>query len=398
MDMHEFPRKQGNYTEKERLEIAMANINNTDEDDLLDLEAEYGSSFEESPRENRKTGKKDTDEGKTSIGMKIFHALVNVHVLLLLVIIALGFIGISRFKNWGTKVDLAEFFKHNELVVKEDTLDQILPLLDENGQIIRPGEHPTILFMGNAPFADDRDSEDGLVNMIAKEAGATAINCSIAGSTLGITSPEPILNFREYPIDSFNFYWMCHMLCKSNLAFIYEDAKAAFGENVPEGADKVYETVQNIDLNTVDVLAIMYDASDYLEGNKVWDEVNETNISTFVGNLCAGIDLLQEKYPRLRIIVMSPTYAYAIDKDGNYGSSDVYIYGEDGDVLSLYVHQEGHYVVSRGVSFVDNLYSAINEDTAATYLEDNLHLNIEGRKKVAERFLYALNYYKKDTY
>ena len=46
------------------------------------------------------------------------------------------------------------------------------------------------------------------------------------------------------------------------------------------------------------------------------------------------------------------------------------------------------------VTFVDNLYGTINEDNAEDYLTDHLHLNQEGRKKVAERFVYALNYFK----
>ena len=45
---------------------------------------------------------------------------------------------------------------------------------------------------------------------------------------------------------------------------------------------------------------------------------------------------------------------------------------------------------------MDNIYNTINEDNAEKYLEDHLHLNLKGRKKVAERFAYALNYYNQD--
>ena len=37
--------------------------------------------------------------------------------------------------------------------------------------------------------------------------------------------------------------------------------------------------------------------------------------------------------------------------------------------------------------------STIHEDNAREYLSDHIHLNVEGRKKVAERFVYALNYF-----
>ena len=42
---------------------------------------------------------------------------------------------------------------------------------------------------------------------------------------------------------------------------------------------------------------------------------------------------------------------------------------------------------------MDNLYGTITEDQAPDYLSDHLHLNPAGRKKVAERFVNALNYF-----
>ena len=63
------------------------------------------------------------------------------------------------------------------------------------------------------------------------------------------------------------------------------------------------------------------------------------------------------------------------------------------DVLSTYVIKEYTSCASRGVTFVDNLYGTITEDNAKEFLVDNLHLNVKGRKKVAERFSYALHYY-----
>ena len=47
----------------------------------------------------------------------------------------------------------------------------------------------------------------------------------------------------------------------------------------------------------------------------------------------------------------------------------------------------------QGVSFVDNFYGTINETNADLYLLDHINLNVEGRKKLAEHFVYALQYY-----
>ena len=55
---------------------------------------------------------------------------------------------------------------------------------------------------------------------------------------------------------------------------------------------------------------------------------------------------------------MSPTYAYAVDENGDYVSSDMYIYNGR-DVLSTYVIKECYSANIHSVSFMDNLYGNI---------------------------------------
>ena len=83
-----------------------------------------------------------------------------------------------------------------------------------------------------------------------------------------------------------------------------------------------------------------------------------------------------------------------VDENGDYVSSDMYIYNGR-DVLSTYVIKECYSANIHSVSFMDNLYGSITEDNADEYLVDNLHLNVKGRKLIAKRFEYFLNYYSK---
>ena len=142
----------------------------------------------------------------------------------------------------------------------------------------------------------------------------------------------------------------------------------------------------------MDVITLMYDGSDYLAGHNMYSDENPTDIQQFTGNMEAGIELIQQTYPHIRIIVMSPPYAYAIDEDGNYVSSDMYRYNNQ-DVLSTYVIKQYGSAYTRGVTFVDHLYGTITESNADKYLTDNIHLNTEGRKLVAQRFVDALKKY-----
>ena len=114
-----------------------------------------------------------------------FLSHINLHVVLL--IVALIFVGCLIYKvlNFGQLVDLDEIFKDGPGTY-EDTLDTILPLFDADGNPVYKeyGQGDTILVFGNAPFADDRNSDDNLANMLHDMTGATVYNCSVSGSYL----------------------------------------------------------------------------------------------------------------------------------------------------------------------------------------------------------------------
>lgn len=313
---------------------------------------------------------------------------LNTHVLLLAVLIIFIVCIFVKFKNWGEHIDLAEI-EHDNSEGYLDVLDQILPLTDSSGKPVSTGKVDTILAFGNAPFADDRDSKDNLANLIATATGATVYNCSVSGSYLA--AQHPFFSADVAPMDVYSFYWLVTLATSGANAHNFTEAVTALGEDAPPEAQEVFDTLTTIDMNKVDVITIMYDASDYLMGHEMYDDANATNIQQFTGNLEAGIELLQADYPNIRIIVMSPTYAYALNENGEYVSSDMQRYGQD--VLSTYVIKEYASCASRSVSFIDHLYGTITEANASEYLIDNLHLNTNGRKLVANRFVKVLNYY-----
>lgn len=321
---------------------------------------------------------------------------INIHVVLVAVFLAVIAIFVYKIVNWGKFIDLDEIFKDGpgEYV---DNFDTILPLTDEKGMPVYPENadgKTTIVFFGNAPFADDRDSENNLTNIIADMTGATVYNCSVAGSYL---ASLPYDDFDAEPINVFNFYWLCHLAAGNLVNQNYLKAIETLGDEAPAEAQEVYNTIKSIDFSNVDIITVMYDASDYLAGHPVYNGENYTDVNFYTGNLEAGLQLLKEFYPHIRIIVLSPTYAYSdqLDENGNYISSELQFYGEVGSGLYNYVLSQCISCNRNSVTFVD-LYSTITGVNANQYLTDYLHLNVEGRKKVAERFIYALNYYNKD--
>ncbi len=316
---------------------------------------------------------------------------INIHIVLLVVTVV--FVGciLYKFLNFGERIDLDEIFSDGPGEYS-DTYDTILPLIDKSNNPVYKvfGEGSTILALGNAPFADDRDSEDNLASLIQKETGATVYNCSISGSYLATERTERDMD--NAPWDIFSPYWLCNVAAdNTDVCDDYLRALDVLGDNAPPEAREVYDTLRSLSPEDVDVLVLMCDASDYLAGHGMLNPGDATDITTFAGATEAVIEYMQYFYPNIRIIIMSPTYAFALDDNGEYISSDMKRYGQD--VLSTYAILQYASCVSRSVTFVDNIYNTFNEDNAKKYLSDHIHLNLKGRQKVAERFIYALNYY-----
>lgn len=334
----------------------------------------------------------DDAEAGNEAAPRGLRSFLNIHSILLLVFVVFVVCIVVKFKNWGVRIDISDI-EHDDFGTYLDVLDSIVPLTDADGKIVKTGKADTIVVFGNAPFTDDRDSEDSLANLIEQATGATVYNCSISNSYLA--SVMHTFDDSTCAMDAYTFYWLACLAAPADINNqYYARAAKALGENTPPEAQEVYDTLTSLDFNEVDAIAIMYDATDYLMGHAIYDISNHTNIQQFTGNLEAGIEIFQNYYPHIRILVMSPTYAYAINENGDYVNSDMYVYG-DTDVLSTYVIKERDSCIYRNVTFIDNLYGTITENNAQDYLIDNLHLNVDGRKLVAQRFADALNKYNK---
>ena len=315
---------------------------------------------------------------------------INWHLVLLIVFILSVILIVFMIRNWGKVVDL------NEIQIDEDpnidpyieVLDNILPHTDAEGSPAAMDGVTKVVLFGNDPFAADYGTSSNVGEMIADLSGATVYNCAVSGSHLATT--YYLFNPAVDPMDAFNFYWLTAFLGYEGVDFC-DQSLEKYPDALPPEAEAAYRTLCSIDFSTVDVIGIMYDASDYLEGRSIFNPENDTDIQTYYGNMNAGIQLLQETFPHIRIIIMSPTYAYAVDENGEYVDSDIHIYDEY--PLSTYSLMLDQCAAGLGVSYVDNFYGTVNINNASDYLIDNVHLNMDGRKKVAERFVYALQYY-----
>lgn len=311
---------------------------------------------------------------------------LNIHLIALAVIIVVLIIIVIKLAGFGRyitqeEIDAISVPGNAEL----QNYDSIISLrAEDDGTFPEDDGKLTIVCLGNAPFSDDKDSSDNPCNLLAKSTGATVYNCAIADSYMSAVNPT--FQGSEYPMDAFSFYWLATIFTINNHQIV--DSAYENMEEVPGDLRESIQTLENLDFRTVDVIYVMYDGSDYLAGRPILNPENPTDPQTFTGSMAAGIALIQEYYPWIRIVIMSPAYAYGIAEDGSYISSDSKVFGDS--KLSAYVIQQSFAADAWLVSFVDCLYGGIHEDIASDYLIDNVHLNAAGKAIVAERMEEAL--------
>ncbi len=237
----------------------------------------------------------------------------------------------------------------------------------------------TVLALGNDPFSDDR-SGDGLAELLADRLEATVYNGAFPGSTVATKNLE---YQNSYPMDGLSLYWVAAALCGQKFDLMELVAQDT-GDSAAQEAAK---TLTALDLEQVDLLLILYDLQDYLDGRILYDEANLSNINSYYGALNASIQLFQETFPQLQIVFLGPPYGTSTQPDGAAVDADRDDLGNG--ALPDYINRALEACQSNGVSFIDLYYGAITPD-GARYLTDGFHLNQEGRRRVADRVTFVL--------
>jgi len=180
---------------------------------------------------------------------------------------------------------------------------------------------------------------------------------------------------------SANLYDLVKALCTND----YSLQKTALdnGEVVDQA---FYDKLVSTDLDKIDTLIIFYDSIDYRKASVLYDPNDKYNTSTYEGALRAAITSIQSAAPHIKIIVASPYLHGVVNNDGfepatmiNYGNGN----------LSEYVMREYNIAMECCVSYCDNFFGLITEDTMTKYCNDGTVylLNADGVKLIGDHMV-----------
>lgn len=300
-----------------------------------------------------------------------------IHLALLAVILLMFLIAAIRLIIWNIGEDSGYDPNADTSEFDTEPQDYIQPM---DASLLEGHEDDgvtTIVTLGNAPFSDERGST-GLAEKIAQKCDATVYNCAFPDSYLSMKYEEYT---DSYPQDALSLYLVTASFCGGD--FTLMEHAAGLVEDT-EGTQAALDTLKSVDFSTVDMIVIMYDLSDYMDDRPVMDENNDINLITWNGALNASIDLIQQTYPHIRIVVLSPSYGQYTDENGNLINADTEDLGNG--TLPDYVLHEIDVAMANGVSILDNYYGSVTENQTAECLTDGYHLNEAGRERIAQRF------------
>ena len=301
---------------------------------------------------------------------------LNIHLILLAVIVLIIIFCAVKLYIWNKGVP--SDYDPNRQTTDFDTeaMDYIIPLAPDKLEGREDDGVTTILCLGDDPFSLDQGS-GGLAEQIAAKTGATVYNGSFTGTTMAVQFED----YNDgYILDAFAFVNVAKSLASGNFDLLSTAASYSFDQAFPQ----TVSTLESIDMNSLDMICIMYDGSDYINRRPCEDPNHPDNPQTYTGALRSGIQAIQEAWPHIRIVVMSHTFCHNVNEEGNFENGDRVDLGNG--TLSHYLQKELDTTSELGVSFIDNFYGSINEDNYLDYMTDYIHFNDAGRDLLATRF------------
>ncbi len=234
-----------------------------------------------------------------------------------------------------------------------------------------------VVCMGDSNFGNVRDNT-GVVNILGERLGKNTLNAAFGGST--ITAKN---GYKTEYQSALSMHNLAISICNHNFG-VQKSAIVALDRR--SGAEDYADTLDklaDVDFDSVELLVIEHGVNDYLSGVPVKNGRDLYDTDTFCGTLRTVITMLKEEYPKMRIVLVTPSYCAIADNDGSYRYCDEYNYG--GGYLEDYVNEELLLAEEMGVEIIDLYHSLdMNKDNFETYLQDGLHFNEYGRKIVAD--------------
>lgn len=259
----------------------------------------------------------------------------------------------------------------------------LLPYLLDSGR--EADTQVEVLFLGDSIVGQYRD-ETSIPALVAGQLDVTVANSAFGGTTMSQQNRE---NRDAYYWDGLSFSQIARAIAAQDFGLqqtirTKDYVTRDFGETVDE--------LDALDFSSVQTVIISYGMNDYTTGSPIGNEDDPEDPYTMEGAMRLGIRYLQQSFPQMRIIFVSPTYCWFVNTQGNTDDTcETRNFG--GSYLEEYVEAQRRVAQECGVEYVDlyhGYYPHEEYDDWQLYTDDGMHPNERGRQKIAETLVELL--------
>lgn len=301
----------------------------------------------------------------------------NLHLLIALVILGIILFCAYRLIIWNasdTELEEVEAgsFDYESLDVVF-TVDK--EVLEEHGT----DDINNILCIGDdLLIKNDYVGGDSILDIMRREIDNSEITAlSLVGTKIADKQNSFLTNDVTY-WQAGNLYEVVYALCNGN----YDLQKQALDKG--EVIDKAYyDTLTSVDMNEIDTVYIIYSSADYVQSSNLYDPNDDYNTATYEGALRASINTIKSAYPHIRIILGSP-FLHGVISGETVVSATTVNYGNGN--LSEYVMRSYNIAMECCISYEDNYFGLINEETINDYCNVDV-LNNDGIRFIANHIV-----------
>lgn len=206
--------------------------------------------------------------------------------------------------------------------------------------------------------------------IIAKNTGMTVHNMGFKGTRLA---------YHPYSAyDEFSLTKLVDAIVSQD--FNEQDKAIQEDRNYSTAFKEHFEQLKNIDFNTVDLVSVLIGTNDYM-GNQAGvvslGTPTDNTRETFYGAINYFVQTMQENYPHLELVFITPTWRMNHE---NLGGKSAAV---QPNARENYLIEFVDVIMERG-DYYDiptlDLYrtSGLNEENHATFFEDHVHPNADG--------------------
>lgn len=233
---------------------------------------------------------------------------------------------------------------------------------------------PEMVVLGDSIFAQT-DHLISVSDRIQRRSGRDVLGGSFGGTCAA----------RQNVQNSMDFDWDILSMAVLARAVVSEDFSAQQSVRPLEPATYYFEEtvdkLDRVDFDRVKILLMVYGMNDYHCGIPVEDAEDPMSETTYAGALRTVLQLLQKRYPELRIILVTPTYSWYLDLGISCEEFDT-----GGGILEDYVEKELEIAREYGVEILDLYHDFYTHETLEDwkeYTRDGVHPNEAGMEKIA---------------